>query len=93
MSKPLFTICKDVSVGIYDNCEIVARIYKDKIIVVSPYVKWVGNSGGYAEAKNAIRDLKIIEAVLHDLTDDCEDSAWSKIGVALDDAYLSQAGY
>ncbi len=93
MSKPLFTICKDVSVGIYDNCEYIARIYKNKIIVVSPYVKWVGNTGGYAEAKNAIREPKIIEGVLQDLTDDCEDSAWGKIGSALDDDYLAQSGY
>lgn len=90
MSKPLFTICKDVSVGIYNNCEYIARAYKDKIIVVSPYVKWVGNTGGYAEAKNAIRDPKIIEAVLQDITDDCEDSAWEKIGAALGDNYLAQ---
>jgi len=93
MSKPLNTITKDVSVGIYDNCEYVARIYTDKIIVVTPYVKWVGNTGGYAERKEAIRDPKTIAAVLVDLADDCEASAWEKIGNYLHDSWLSQAGY
>ena len=80
---PAHTITKDVQVGIYENCEYVARIYKDKIIVVSPYVKWVGNTGGYAEAKEAIRDQKVVDAVLADMADDCEDSAWAKIERAL----------
>jgi hypothetical protein len=92
MAKPISTITKDVSVGIYDNCEYVARIYSDKIILVSPYVKWVGNTGGYAEAKIAIREQSIIDSVIADLADDCEDSAWAKIGHAISDEYLSAAG-
>lgn len=91
--KAINTITKDVSVGIYDNCEYIARIYSDKIIVVSPYVKWVGNSGGYAERKEAIRDQKVIDAVLADMADDCADSAWSKIGRYLDDEYLANANF
>jgi aspartate ammonia-lyase len=93
MAKPLNTITKDVIVGIYDNCEYVARIYADKIIVVTPYIKWVGNTGGYAESKQTIRDSKTIAAVLADLADDCEDTAWSKIGNYLQDDWLSQAGW
>lgn len=93
MANPKFTISRDVSVGIYDSCEYVARVYVDKIIVVSPYVKWVGNSGGYAERKEAIRAPATIAAVLTDLADDCEDSAWAKIGRALGDEYLSNADF
>lgn len=83
MATPIQTITRDTSVGIYDNCEYVARIYKDKIIVVSPYVKWVGNTGGYAESKNAIRNQKTVDSVIQALADDCEDDAWDII-----DGYL-----
>jgi hypothetical protein len=91
--KATYTITKNVQVGIYENCDYTARIYKDKIIVVSPYVKWVGNTGGYAERKEAIRNQKVIDSVLADLADDCEDSAWAKIGRALDDEYLANADF
>ena len=91
--KATYTITKSVQVGIYENCEYIARVYADKIIVVSPYVKWVGNTGGYAERKVAIRDVKVVNAVLADLSDDREDSAWAKIGRYLDDAYLSAAEF
>jgi hypothetical protein len=93
MANPKYTITRDVSVGIYDNCEYIARVYADKIIVVSPYIKWVGNTGGYAESKQAIRDTAVVVAVLADLADDCEDSAWAKIGRALGDEYLSFADF
>lgn len=93
MANPKHTTTRSVSVGIYDNCNYVARVYADKIIVVSPYIKWVGNSGGYAECKNAIRDHAVIASVLADLADDCEDSAWSKIGRSIDDEYLSNTGF
>jgi len=92
MATPKHTITLDTQVGIYDNCEYVARIYKDKIIVVSPYVKWTGNTGGYAESKEAIRDPKVVNAVLADMVDDCEDSAWQKIGQALGNDYLAYQG-
>ena len=91
--KATYTITRDITVGIYENCEYIARVYADKIIVVSPYVKWVGNSGGYAERKEAIRDPVVIAKVLADLADDCEDSAWAKIGRALGDEYLSCADF
>ena len=77
--KPLYTLTRNTNVGIYDNCEFVARIYKDKIITCTPYVRWVGNTGGYAERKDAIRDQKIIDAVLADMADDAEDSALDRI--------------
>jgi hypothetical protein len=93
MAKPIHTVTKDVAVGIWDNSEYVARVYADKIIVVSPYVKWVGNNGGYAEKKNAIRDVAEIAKCLVALADDCEDDFWQIIGNYLQDGFLSQAGY
>lgn len=48
MTKPLHTLHLDTTVGICDRCEYVARIYADKITVVSPYVNWHNNSGSLA---------------------------------------------
>lgn len=88
MATPINTITLSTSVGIYDRCAYVARIYKDKIIITTPYVKWIGNSGGYAEKKTAIRELDLIKAIETDLANDCEASAWNKIGKAIGDEYL-----
>jgi hypothetical protein len=77
--KPLHTLTADVSVGIYDNCERVARVYADKIICVWPTVKWVGNTGGYYEEKRAIRTLSVVSRVITALNDGCEDDAWGII--------------
>ena len=85
-------ITKDCKVGIYDNCEYIARIYADRIVVTSPYVKWAGNTGGYAERKERITDPATLAAVRADLADDAEDSAWGAIGNALGDDWLMQAG-
>ena len=63
-------ITKDCNVGIYDNCEYIARIYPDRIVVTSPYVKWVGNTGGYAERKERITDTATLAAVHAALEDD-----------------------
>ena len=87
--RPLHTITMPCKVGIYDNSEYTARVYRDKIIVTSPYVKWVGNTGGYAERKEAIRDQAVVDAVIRDIADDAETSAWRKIGIALNDEWLS----
>lgn len=85
-------ITKDVKVGIYDS-EYVARVYKDKIILVVPYVKWAGNTGGYAESKEAIRDQKVVDAVIKKLDEGCEDAAWVIIGNNVGDDWLSMGGY
>lgn len=90
--KPMHTITKDVQVGIYDS-EYVARIYKDKVIVITPYVKWVGNTGGYAESKESIRDQKTVDRIIKELDDDCEDTAWEVIGNYLQDTYLAASGF
>lgn len=86
------TITKACKVGIYDNCEYIARIYADRIVVTSPYIKWVGNTGGYAERKERITDPATLATVRADLADDAEDSAWGAIGRALGDDWLAQAG-
>jgi hypothetical protein len=85
---PKHTLTKEVQVGIYENCEYVARVYADKIILVTPYVQWIGNSGGYAERKEAIRNQEVVSRVLADIADDAEDSAWDKIGRAVGDDHL-----
>lgn len=89
MAKPLYTITKPVSVGIWDNEEYVARIYRDKIIVETPIVRWVNNSGNLHISKNAIRREACIKAVLRAMEDDCEDDAFDLIGAELCDPYLS----
>jgi len=82
--KPLKTLTKDARVGIYDS-EFVARVYSNMIVVISPYVKWVGNTGGYAEYRDTIRDEEIILKVLKSLEDEDEDAAWDYIHHATDD--------
>ena len=77
--KPIYTIKKDISVGIWNNKEMIARIYSDKIIVESPYVKWVNNSGSLGVSKNSIRNQKIIDRILIEMKDDCEYEAWELI--------------
>jgi hypothetical protein len=83
------TIYANTQVGIYDNCQYIARIYRDKIIVTSPTVRWVGNTGGYHETKEAIRDQAVVDAVAADYADDCIESAWHKIGRVLDNDFLA----
>lgn len=85
------TIYKSVQVGIYDNCTYVARIYADKIIVTTPYVKWLGNTGGYAESKEKITHPEILSAVALALRDDADTTAWQAIGQYLQDDYLCHA--
>jgi len=60
-----------------------ARIYLDKIIVIEPYVRWVNNSGSLAEAKKSIRNPETVAAIITEMADDCEDSAWERIEQAL----------
>ena len=79
MSKLLHEITRESDVGIWNNQTSTARIYNDKIIIGQPYVKWTGNSGNLAFQKVAIRNQKVIDSVLADLANDCEDCAWDKI--------------
>ncbi len=72
------TITRDTQVGIYDNCQQVARVYADRTVATLPYVKWVGNSGGYAERKIRI-DGAAHDDIVTALEDGAEDSAWDII--------------
>jgi len=47
-------ITRDVSVGIYNNCTDIARIYPDRTVATLAGVRWVGNTGGYHEYKHRI---------------------------------------
>ena len=88
MARPDCTLEIDCKVGIYE-AEYVSRIYADKIVVTIPYVKWVNNSGSYAERKVSIRDQAVVDAVRQELTDDAETSAWRIIGREIEDDYLA----
>ena len=83
MSKLLHTITLDSDVGIWESQTSTARIYNDKIIVGQPYVKWIDNSGNLNFRKVAIRNQKVVDAVLADMADDSEDSAWDQIRYAI----------
>ena len=79
MSKLLHTITRDSDVGIWESQTFTARIYNDKIIVGAPYVKWLGHTGSLDFRKTAIRNQKVIDAVLLEMSDGCESYAWDKI--------------
>ena len=83
MSKLLHTITRDADVGIWESQTSTARIYNDKIIVGQPYVKWIDNSGTLDFRKTAIRNQKIVDAVLVDMADECESDAWDRIYSAM----------
>ncbi len=86
---PVQTLTKDCKVGIYDNCEYVACIYANHIVITSPYVRWIGNTGSYDERTNRITDPRVLASVHNALADEAEDSAWGAIGRALEDQYLA----
>ena len=81
----MIEITNDVSVGIYDNCQQVARIYDDRTVAILPYVKWVGNTGGYAERKFRITGPAHAE-ILAAINDGADDTAWRII-------YAAEANY
>lgn len=56
----------ETSVGIYNNCEVSIRVHADRTLVRQPYVKWIGNTGGYAEKNYRITGAaheKMLEAI------------------------------
>jgi hypothetical protein len=73
--KPLHTLTRQQSVGIWDNEKFIARVYADKIICVQPYIKWRNNSGTLEYVKYSIRDPEVIGWVLMEIKDGCDDSA------------------
>jgi hypothetical protein len=91
MAKPLYAISLDVKVGIYD-AEYFARVYGDKIVLLSPYVKWIGSSGSYAEKQVTIESEKVVQGVIDALSKGEENHAWNIIGDYVDDEYLFHVG-
>ena len=99
--RPLHTLTIDVRVDIWDT-EYTARIYRDKIVVTSPYTRWVNNSGSLDSTKDIIRDPGVIASIIkthesaiaddeYDLTDNAADAAtWYKIGRAINDEWLTE---
>ena len=83
MSKLLHEITRESDVGIWESQTSTARIYNDKIIVGQPYVKWTDNSGNLNFRKVAIRNQIVVDAVLGNMADDCEDEAWDQINHAI----------
>jgi len=81
--KLLYTIREATKVGIWDNTEQVARVYEDRTVATMPYVRWVGNTGGYAEYKVRITG-KAHTAIVAALDDGAETTAWRIIS---DEAY------
>ena len=83
MRKLLHEITRDADVGIWESQTFTARIYNDKIIVGQPYVKRLGHTGSLDFRKTAIRNQKIVGAVLVDMADECESDAWDRICSAM----------
>ena len=54
MIKTLYTIDRPANAGIWENEEYLARIYADKIIVISPYVKWANNTGTFSSHSSVL---------------------------------------
>lgn len=88
----MIRIVKDCKVGIYDNCEYMASIYDDRIVVKSPYVRWTDNAGTLDTCRDRITDPKVILSIRAALADGAEASAWAEIGRKLDDQYLASCG-
>lgn len=72
--KIIATWTDSVKVGIYDS-EWTVKLYADRAVLRAPYVKWVGNSGGYAEATHRItgRQLTSLLAIAKEQVEDDED--------------------
>ncbi len=45
MKKAIRTWTDQVQVGIFENCNMVVKLFADKATARIPYVKWTGNSG------------------------------------------------
>jgi hypothetical protein len=72
------TIRRPTSVGIYDNCAHVARIYADRTVATIAGVQWVGNTGGYHESKYRITG-SAHAAIVAAMSDDAQETAWNII--------------
>jgi hypothetical protein len=64
-----------LQVGIYDNCTQTIRLYEDRVCIKEPYVKWIGNTGGYAEAHYRVTDPGTVEDLTALAQAELDDSA------------------
>ena len=72
--KPIATIKKDTTCDIWDNLDIVMRVYRDLTIITYPYTRWLNNSGSLTYGRLTLRGADHI-SVLQDMAayDDCGD--------------------
>jgi len=82
--KKVMKLSKERQVGIYERCEIEAKIYPDKILLSLPYIAWQGQTGSLDYRRCSIRDQAVLARVRQELADECEDSAWAVIEQAAD---------
>jgi hypothetical protein len=75
------TITRDTSVGIYDNCTDIARIYPDRTVATLAGVRWVGNTGGYHVYRHRI-DGEAHQRILAAMASDADETAWEIIYAA-----------
>lgn len=78
MAKLISTLQRDVSVGIYDNCEDVVRVYEDRTIAHLSGVRWVGNTGGYHCYKHRI-DGATHQRIVAAAKDEADDTVWDLV--------------
>lgn len=92
MAKLIKEITKPVKVGIYDNCRYSARLFPEKVIVRTPYIRWVRNSGNLAIRLQVITHQGIVNRIIQETKKENYNSAWSIIGNYLGDPFLEQSG-
>lgn len=92
MAKLIKEIVKPVQVGMFENCKYSARIFPDKVIVRTPYIRWIRNSGNLATRLQVITHQGIVNKIIQEAKKESHDSAWAVIGNYLDDPFLEQSG-
>lgn len=80
--KAKMTITRETSVGIYDNCRDIARIYPDRTVATLAGVRWVGNTGAYHEYRYRL-DGEPHRKILVAMADDAQALAWEIIVSAM----------
>ena len=93
MTTPIYTITKPaaketIPSGLWAAMapatkEHVAQIYVDKIFVSSPFVKWLSQPQRIVCRKSAVQSQKVVDAVLSDIANGCNDAAWNRIFLAM----------
>jgi hypothetical protein len=79
------------TVGIYENTETVARVYRDRTVVTVPYIHWAGNSGRLATRRVRLAP-EVHAAVWIALLAGDEAAAWREIDYAVEAGWCTAAG-